>query len=483
MGRARSRATMQDVELVDVDGTSAARDGVAPARRHRRAGRPGGGQPTARRWAVVAITVALVAGGAVGAGLAAGGDPARPRTAAGMLRPVDDPPWTRWRAPVTRSEDLLAAEGVLLAASVREGRFRVTAWDVVTGGRRWDQDLGPAAGTRPLTGCLPDPDGTSDVVVCVVEPPVVATDPAHPSTVPFPAPDERWARVSALDAATGAVRSTFTLVGRLAAVERLADDVVVLSIAPDGHPQVARYSAEGGHLRWWYRGAEPLRLRSGIVSGSELRVDDAFVLVQGWSASVLDAEDGSVITTGTPRWYTIGALAQGVFGTWSSGQGGTVRDRSGKELFRSSALFPSFTATDRRPSDVLVLDSGGSVVGRSLPAGDELWRLDTYRAARLRVDGKLVLVGVDGYQVVDVRTGDVLWQTPGQTLMWWAPLTDGRLVLSAGRTGSGASTIEARRLVDGVLEWSLPVPDGVRAVTEVGGHLVLRTRDEILLLQ
>ena len=95
--------------------------------------------------------------------------------------------------------------------------------------------------------------------------------------------------------------------------------------------------------------------------------------------------------------------------------------------------------------------------------------------------GRLVLLGVDGYQVVDVRSGELAWETPGRVLMWWAPLTDGTVVLGAGRTGAGAPTVEARRLSDGALEWALPLPEGVRSVTSVGGHLVLRTREELIL--
>lgn len=479
MGRPRSRATMQDVELVDVaDRSSAPADGDRPGPR---APRRAAAHPHRRRWTIVLVTVALVLAGVVTVGRAASRDVARPQLAAGMLMPLAGPPWSRWSAEVPRGDDVLAATGVLVTSAVRQGRFQVTAWDVDTGERRWQRDLGPVAGTRPLTGCPHDDDGVGDLVVCVVEPPVVPTDPANPSTVPFPAPDERWARVSAIDATTGEERGTWTLVGRLAAVERIGDDVVVLTVGPDGHARVARYSADGGHLRWWHRGGDRIRLREGIVSGSELRVNDAFVLVQGWSATVLDADDGTEIAGSPPSWFVIGALQDELFGTWSSGEGGAVRDRHGRELFRTDALFPALTATDREPSDVLVMDEGGELVGRLLPGGGELWRVETYRAARLQAGGRLVLLGVDGYQVVDVRSGELAWETPGRVLMWWAPLTDGTVVLGAGRTGDGAPTVEARRLSDGALEWALPLPDGVRSVTSVGGHLVLRTRDELIL--
>ena len=128
------------------------------------------------------------------------------------------------------------------------------------------------------------------------------------------------------------------------------------------------------------------------------------------------------------------------------------------------------------------MDEGGQLVGRSVPGGAELWRTDTYRAVRLQAGGHLLLLGVDGYQVVAARTGATEWESPGRVLMWWAPLTDGELVLAAGRSPVGRPTMEARRLADGELQWVLPVEEGVRSVAAVGGHLVLRSRDELIVL-
>lgn len=481
MGRARSRATMQDVELLDVTEPSRAPRPGRPAAPHDATDELA--PHHRRRWVVVAVTVALVVGGVVSVGRAAPREAASAAAVpAGMVAPLDGPPWSRWTAPVPRSDDLLAATGVLVSSSVRQGRFHVAAWDVETGEQAWEQDLGPVSGTRPLTGCPHDGGDVGDVVVCVVEPPVVVGEAWTRGTVPFPAPDDRWARVFAISATTGEVRSSWTIVGRIGAVERLGDDVVVLTVAPDGHARVARYAAEGGHLRWWHRASEQLRLREGIVSGSELRVSDAFVLVQGWSATVLDAEDGTEISSSPPTWFVLGGLSGDLFGTWEGSQGGTVHDRDGRALFSSRALFPGMTVTDGQPDDVLVLDAGGSIVGRALPSGTELWRFETYRAARLQVDGRLVLLGVDGYQVVDVRTGELEWESPFRVLMWWAPLTDGELVLAAGRAGDGSTTIEARDLADGTLSWVYPLPDGARAVEAVGGHLLVRTRDDLTLL-
>jgi hypothetical protein len=388
----------------------------------------------------------------------------------------------RWSVPAQRTDQVLAATGVLVVSAVRDRRFTVRGYDELSGALVWQQDLGEAAGTRPLTGCPHDDQDVGDVVLCVVEPPVVVTEPWVRDVVPFPAPDERWARVFALDAATGAVLGSWTRSGRLAAVERLGDDLVVMEVADDGHARVGRFSGRDGRQVWTYRSPGQLRLRDGIVSGTEVRVNEAFVLMQGWSATVLDATDGTELSRTPSSWFVVGSLAGDVYGTWSSARGGVIRDRDGDELFATRALPPTIAASDGEPDDVLVLDEGGELVGRSLPEGEELWRLDTYRAVRLQSAGYLLLLGVDGYQVVDVRTGRVQWESPARVLMWWAPLSDGETIVAAGRSGSGEPTVEGRRLADGSLRWTLPLTDTARSLSAVGGHLVLRTRDELVLL-
>lgn len=471
MGRPRSGASMQDVELVDV-----ADPPHVPARpprtgtRHRR-----------RRVAVLLVLVVVVTG-AVAVGRAATTEPAVTAVVPGMLAPLDGPPWVRWRVPVERGDDVLAADDVVVVSAVRDRRFTVAGYDELTGARVWERDLGPVAGTRPLTGCPHDDRDVGGVVLCVVEPPEVVEEPWVHDPAPFPAPEERWARVFAVDAATGAVVGTWSRAGRLAAVQRLGDDLVLMEVGADGHARIGRFAGADGDQAWGYRSPGPLRLRDGIVSGTELRVNEAFVLVQGWSATVLSAVDGAELDRTPASWFVVGSLSAEVFGTWSRTRGGVVRDRHGTVLFASRALPPTVAASDGDPPGVLVLDEGGTLVARSLPEGRELWRLDTYRAVRLQSAGHLLLLGVDGYQVVDVRTGVVQWESPTRVLMWWAPLTDGETVVAAGRSGTGEPVVEGRRLTDGSLQWVLPLDEGVRSVTAVGGHLLLRTRQELILL-
>jgi outer membrane protein assembly factor BamB len=432
---------------------------------------------------VLAAVLALaVAGAEVGTRLS-GPDPA-PAVPAGMLRPLPGPPWAGWRAPAERTDDVLAATGVLAVAAVRDRRFEVSAYDAASGDARWTRDLGPVGAAEPLTGCPHDGTDVGGLVLCVVEPPPWPRQPGERRrTVPFPAPDDRSATVVAVAATTGEVRGTWTLAGRVAGVERVADDLVVLLLGQDGRARVTRRDGVTGAVRWAYRTAEPVRLREGIVSGAELAATEQFVLVQGWAVTVLDAEDGAVLAAPPRASFVAGSLGPGLFGTWASDAGATVRDRRGRVLFGARALPPPLAATDGRPGDTLVLDEGATVVGRALPDGDVLWRLDTTRAPRLQAGGRVLLLGTDGFQVLDARSGAQLWEVSARTLMWWSPVTDGRSVLSPGRGPDGAPTVEARDLADGTLRWTLPLVEGTRSVAAVGGHLVLRTADEVVVLR
>jgi hypothetical protein len=287
--------------------------------------------------------------------------------------------------------------------------------------------------------------------------------------------------VSAIAADTGEEIGRWHHRGRVLDTARVGDDVVLLSADFGGTPVVERRSGASGELRWWHEGAEPLRLRAGAAARPQLRVNETFVLVQSWSVSVLSAQDGEDLLAPTSGGVVVGALDGELVSTWTP-FGGVVRDGEGDELFRSRVLFPPLVVSDTAVPDVVVLDEGGTVVARSLPDGAELWRLDTYRSVRVVAAGVVVLLGVDGYSVVDLATGVERWTLPGRELMWWAPLTDGTLVLAPGRTASGDATVEARRLTDGEVAWTVPLEPGTRTVTAEGGHLLLRTRDQLISL-
>jgi outer membrane protein assembly factor BamB len=373
---------------------------------------------------------------------------------------------------------------------VRQGRFVATGLDVVSGAQRWVRDLGVVSGVRPLTGCLPadgapgTTGGTDGVLLCAVEAPRVADRAGEATTgsgevSPWPLTE---LRVTALVADTGEVVGEWRDRSRLLDLARVDDDLVLLTADAAGVARVERRAGATGEVRWGRTGTEPLRLRQGAAARPSVQVSTSFVLVQAWSAIVLDAQDGSEVVAPPAGRVVIGALSGDRVAVWSSGAGGRVYDAEGTELFRTPTLFPPLAASDGSAPEVLVLDEGGSVVGRSLPDGAELWRLDTYRSVRLVAGGSVVLVGVDGYQVVDARTGEPRWELPYRELMWWAPISDGSLVLGPGRTATGAPTVEARRLDDGTVAWTLPLDPGVRAVSAVGGHLVVRTRDELVML-
>jgi hypothetical protein len=481
------------VTLLSLDGEPASDPIGHHAPQHRATGR------RRRRLVVLLVVGALVAGGALVADRL-GGTERVAAIAPGMLARIDQPPWQRWRAPVDTGDVVVPVGDVLVVTAVRMGRFTVTGLDAADGSSRWVQDLGPVAGARPLTGCRAADGATGEgaamtipeaepaqaagtVLLCVVEGPRTlerrgASVVGAPGTGDWPTSD---LLVAAIAADTGEEVGRWHHRGRVLDVARVGDDLVLLSADHLGVPRVERRSGAAGEVRWWHEDEKPLRLRSGAAARPQLRVNETFVLVQSWSVSVLSAEDGDDLLTSTPGDVVVGALDGELVSTWTP-FGGVVRDGEGDEVFRTPVLFPPLVVSDAGSADVVVLDEGGTVVARSLPGGEELWRLDTYRSVRVVAAGVVVLLGVDGYSVVDLATGVERWSLPGRELMWWAPLTDGSLVLAPGRTASGDATVEARRLSDGEVAWTVPLEPGTRTVSAEGGHLLLRTRDQVISL-
>ncbi|HEY0218116.1 MAG TPA: hypothetical protein VGC57_17120 [Cellulomonas sp.] len=503
---------MHDVEIVDVEVPSAPRAPrpSRPARRSTGTSAPHPhlqprGPDRARARAVVLLVVAgLLAGGALVVDRLGRGGDVVPAAAPGMLAPIDQPPWVRWRAAVDRSDDVQVGGGTLVVTAVRQGRLIVTGRDVVSGEVRWTQDLGPVAGSRPLTGCRVDDGSTrvdgapappdepvasgaaATVLLCAVQTPRApgggTADPGGPDRDPAVGAELSDVRVTAIALDGGATLGSWRLHAAIVDLARVGDDLVVLTSGPDGSARVQRRAGSTGDVLWSYRSAEPLRFRVGAAQRPELRVNAAFVLVQSWSVIVLGAPDGRELVASPHGWVVVGGVSGDLIGTWSAGQGGTVRDRGGDVVLRTRALFPSRMITDGSAPEVLVLDEGGTVAARALPDGVALWSRETFRSVRMVAGGQLVLLGMDGFSVVDARTGELAWELPGHELMWWLPLSDGSLVLAPGRDGSGAPVVQARRLADGEVAWALPLDPEVRSVDALGGHLVVRTWDELMVL-
>ena len=59
-------------------------------------------------------------------------------------------------------------------------------------------------------------------------------------------------------------------------------------------------------------------------------------------------------------------------------------------------------------------------------------------------------------------------------------MSDGALVLGPGLSPDGGPELWGRGLDDGVRYWSVPLPQGVRRVDAVGGHLVVRTESTLI---
>jgi outer membrane protein assembly factor BamB len=92
----------------------------------------------------------------------------------------------------------------------------------------------------------------------------------------------------------------------------------------------------------------------------------------------------------------------------------------------------------------------------------------------------LVVSGPDRYGVLDATDGDALWEVDAGATVDWAPVSDGTLVLGPGTSPEGAPELWGRGLRDGVRYWSVALPEGVRRVDSVGGHLVVRTDTDVV---
>ena len=66
------------------------------------------------------------------------------------------------------------------------------------------------------------------------------------------------------------------------------------------------------------------------------------------------------------------------------------------------------------------------------------------------------------------------------TSLAWDPVSDGTLVLGPGTSPDGRPELWGLGLQDGVRYWSVPLPEGVRSVDAVGGHLVVRTENDLI---
>ncbi|MDC7121070.1 PQQ-like beta-propeller repeat protein [Cellulomonas fimi] len=434
----------------------------------------------ARRWWPVAAVVVVAVVVTVGAAVAR--DRAfveRIAAVPGLVRPLDGEPAIRWSAPAAPHRGaVVAADGALVLVSAQDGRWLVTAHAADDGRSLWTRDLAPVQRSgfeSSLVACPSRGEDVGSLVVCLVtEPRVVYSDDA---SIDEPA----HTRVVTLDAASGEELGAWEVDDALVEAGRVGDDLVLVTLDDAGHAVAERRAVVGGGARWSYTTPDVLEsITLSRVAGAKVARD--VVVVEGVVTTVLDADDGAVLTAGAPyRNLQVAALRDG-FATWATVGGGQVHDADGSQRFEVDGLPVPFSLDDGTAPDVLVVDDGSRLRGVDAATGRVRWSTETMLDVRARVSERLLVSGLSRFGVVDAADGRVRWVSDAGDPMPWAPLTDGALVLAPGLSPGGSAQLVGLGLDDGVRYWALDLPGRVQRVDGVGGVLVARTADQALVL-
>jgi outer membrane protein assembly factor BamB len=213
---------------------------------------------------------------------------------------------------------------------------------------------------------------------------------------------------------------------------------------------------------------------------ASMRVQLPLIVLEGGSTIVLDVDDGSTLLTG-PRFGGLQVAPLGDrFVTWAPVGGGHVHGVDGTALFPVQGLPAQLSADDGSQAGTIIIDDGPQVSALDASTGEVRWQSPSPLDPRLLVSDRLVVSGPDRYGVLDATDGDALWEVDAGATVDWAPVSDGTLVLGPGTSPEGAPELWGRGLRDGVRYWSVALPDGVRRVDSVGGHLVVRTDTDVV---
>lgn len=485
----RPAARMQLVEIADPD--EDVPPGPASSRaRPPRARTPGDGPSPAGAprlpgwaWALAAVLVLLVAAAAVATGAVARRADARADRLAqvpGFVRALDHTPREVWRTAVPhRYGTVLAAGGTLVTVSDVTGTWTVTGRDPATGGAAWAQEVVEVsrAGFETVSVvCLPGP-ATSTLLVCGwVEPGVVygrrqTPEPVVPVT-----------RLVAFDATSGEPAGAWQVRDRLVGVDRVGDDLVVATATADRRVRVERRAGADGTLRWGVTSQDELVTTDGSRPDPRLEVGEDLVVLTGTSTAVLDAADGERLSgSASGRQLLVVPLTAGGFASWASTGDARLHDADG-EIRAEVVGLPARLSADDRSSDALLVDLGRRVVAVDPDDGAQRWEQVVPLSPVAVVDGVVVLGGDVGVGAVDAVDGTVLWQQRVPQVVPFAPVTDGLVVVGPEPARGGGWALVGRGLRDGVRVWSVPLPDDARGLDVVGGRMVVRTPDEVVVL-
>ncbi|UCN16063.1 PQQ-like beta-propeller repeat protein [Cellulomonas iranensis] len=490
MGGTRPGARMRPVELVDEDDerptsvTSARHGGAGPGDEGPDDGSTAGdGSPSWRRWWPWVVGVAVLAVSSAGVATVQADALARERAdriarVPGMVRPVEQAPAVRWRAPAEGPAPAVAAGGALILLSVADGTWTARAHDPATGDVRWELPLveQPGAGFESLVVTCAAGDAQQDVLLCAWAEPDVLYGGAEVTT-PYAPPT----RVVAVDPSDGAVLGEWEAAGPTLGVTRVDDDLVVAVARPDRRVTVERRAGTSGEVRWSWTSPESLVDPTGVRVPPRLVADRRVVTMAGIAPTVLDARSGDVIRSGgRGRQMLARGLPDGGYVLWVWTVGAELRAADGTVRGEVPAL-PVRLVTDGSLDGWLLVDTGNQVEAVAAQDGAPRWRLTTPAEPVAAVDGVVVLARDATVLVVDGGDGRELWERREPREMLSDPVTDGLHAIVAV-PGRDATDLVARGLHDGVLAWDVALPADVEQVVAVGGRLVALTAAEALVL-
>jgi outer membrane protein assembly factor BamB len=426
-----------------------------------------------------ALAAALVASLAVVDARAREADRALALATPGLLLPVDGPLQARWDAPAASGAGTVQVAGQTVAVVTQDGSgWALSGYAAGSGDPLWRVAV-PGAGTAFEDGGLtcPSTRADDDLVLCTVVAPdpiyVDDTDEVDPAT-----------HVLAIDAATGREEGSWSQTGRVFGVQRVEDDLVLAGTDEAGHTVVQRRSGRTGEVLWRYESPDVI-VSEFQEARSTMDATERTAVVRGYEVVALRLRDGHATKVGSRALAVAAAPFRDAFATWTPARGGMLHDEDGEPTVELPTIPSALDVDDGSGGDVAVISTGVDIRGIDAVTGAEQWRAVTTMRIRGVVAGTALLVQSARYAALDVTDGRVLWWQERRSALAWAPLTDGSVVLAPGDDPGGADapgTLVARDVHDGSQLWQTDLPAGVRTLESVGGLVIGRTADGMVVL-